>query len=277
MQSIHVRPDANACRRRVLRTSSDDELLTLVRGGSGAAFSELYERHYPDAHRYAGRLARRHLGNDAADDIVAEAVRRVLTALHRGNGPVIGFRQYLFTAVRTVTFTKQRGCAHEDLVDVAPEHGLPAAGEEVDAAVAMTAFASLPQRWRDVLWATKIRELTPTEFAPTVGLRANSAAALAVRAREALRIAYVRAHLPAGREQACAEVLDVLARRLVTAIAPSQQRIADQHLAECADCHRAATVIDEELDIWMRSVGRHAVVESFRVEFCSRRSVDNVA
>ena len=110
--------------------------------------------------------------------------------------------------------------------------------------MAMEAFESLPHRWRQVLWMTKVDELTPTEVAPLIGLSANSVAALAVRAREALRIAFVRAHLPHPTSHGCRVVLDLVARRAVASIAPNKELFVTKHLAGCESCRDATAGVE---------------------------------
>ena len=115
MEPPHARTIARnrrAARRDDLRKSSDAELLTLLSDGNSQALETLYRRHYHDALRFAQRLSSR---SDlrTAEDIVSEAIRRVLTALDGGHGPVIGFREYLFTAVRSVSMSPPRSSHHE--------------------------------------------------------------------------------------------------------------------------------------------------------------------
>jgi len=57
------------------------------------------------------------------------------------------------------------------------------------------AFSSLPERWRTVLWQVEVEGERPAVVAPHFGLSANATAALARRARDGLRAAYLQAHL----------------------------------------------------------------------------------
>jgi DNA-directed RNA polymerase specialized sigma24 family protein len=65
------------------------------------------------------------------------------------------------------------------------------------------AFRSLPERWQAVLWHTDIEASGPAEIAWLLGLSANSVAALAYRAREGLRQAYLQMHLSEVVRQEC--------------------------------------------------------------------------
>ena len=272
-QSVHPAAvgDRVPLRHVHLQSATDEALLAWVRQGNGGAFTELYRRHYPDSLRYATRLTRRGSHHDSPDDVVSEAMRKVLSALRRGHGPTIGFRQYLFTAVRSVTATA-RVTTHERRADHRGDHradpradhrgdhrvddhadaGAPATDDGLDAIVAMEAFESLPHRWRQVLWMTKVDGLTPTEAAPLIGLSPNSVAALAVRAREALRVAFVRAHRPRARTHNCRVVLDLVARRAVVQLPHTRELFVTKHLTACESCRYAAADIERELDQWSR-------------------------
>ena len=63
------------------------------------------------------------------------------------------------------------------------------------------AFASLPERWQAVLWHTEIEGARPADVAPLLGLTANGVAALAYRAREGLRQAYLQMRPRPGRRR----------------------------------------------------------------------------
>lgn len=243
--------------------TTDDELLGRVHEGDAAAFAELYERHHHDAYQYARRLSRRYLNGDAAEDVLAEAVRKVLTALRGGSGPTTGFRRYLFTAIRSVTFTERSGPQTDDNEPPATMDA-PSADERIDTLVVMSAFSSLPERWRQVLWATEVTDLAPSEVARVLGLRANSVAALAGRAREALRIAYVRAHLPRGKRPQCHDALDLIARRTALLLTPMQATRLGAHLTSCDHCYDAAWNIQQEIVSWGSS-WRHMRAHGCRV------------
>lgn len=259
-------------RHLALQDAHDDTLLTMVREGDDDALTALYQRHYPDALRYARRLSSRSLGAQAADDVAAEAVRKVLAAMRGGRGPIDGFRQYLFTAVRSVACTNARGAGRDQPLDELPDTAQPTPDDTaVDLLVALAALASLPERWRSVLWAAHVSDLTPHEIAPLLGLRPNAVSALAARAREALRIAYLHAHLPRPSRPSCHAALTILARQLVVPIAASQQRLLDDHLLTCDDCRRAVRVIGDELASWSRATGTAAGVPVFRLAAITTR------
>lgn len=238
--------------------ASDDELLQEVQAGSRSAFAELYRRHHADARRYAQRLVRCRVTTESADDVVAEAVRRTLSALRSGRGPRTGYRRYLFTAIRTAAAFRHSPMCDDD-VDLEALAGAAHANpdEGLDGQVAMAAFATLPERSRQVLWETSVRGLSPRQVAPLFGVTPNTASALAARSRRALRIAYVRQHLPRAADHVCNSAMDLVARSAVVAPTPAQRRQVEAHLAECVACRGATDTLNGEC----RGIGAHPLTE----------------
>src|ERR1700742_3023422 len=135
----------------------DAELIAAVRAGDGSAFGVLYERHLVAAKRAAACLA-----NTPAEreDLVAEAFTRVLRMLREGRGPDADFRPYLLVTLRNVAINiSSRGASvslYADVPEVRPAGpGDDPVIERWHATVAADAFASLPERWRVVLWHTE--------------------------------------------------------------------------------------------------------------------------
>ncbi|MGH3466292.1 MAG: RNA polymerase sigma factor, partial [Thermocrispum sp.] len=185
-------------------------LLSRLRGGQDEAFGELFEQHSSAVRRLARSLA-----NDAseAEDVTAETFFRVLRAIKRGNGPNDNVRGYLLTVARRVAW-EWKGAAHDVPVsddELTNRAGAtePAAARSAEYSLITRAFTSLPERWRTVLWRTEVEGDQPAVVAPHFGLSPNATAALARRARQGLRAAYLQAHL--GTQQGnngCRSVLD---------------------------------------------------------------------
>lgn len=227
-------------------TASDDLLLGFGRRGDHAALTELYRRHRSSAVRYARHLAWRQLGPDAAEDVVAEAMHNTLRAISRGKGPLTGFRPYLFTAIQRVVTT---ACHHRAAqLRLAPalatEMAVPSPDDDVSPFVAMEAFATLPRRWQKVAWSILVRDLSTEQAADELGLSEDTVTSIVTRAREALRVAFVRSHLPTARDPACSEALDLLARRLATRLSPAQRRRLSAHLDGCTACSGADVLLE---------------------------------
>src|SRR5262245_10439529 len=220
-----------------LSALSDAELITSVRAGSDAAFAVLYERHAG-----AARAAARSLGASRSDvdDLVAEAFTRVLSALQRGAGPEVAFRPYLMTCVRNAWYDKARKDGRVDVPGEVPEDinlallNVPPDSE--DARMVAAAFASLPERWQMVLWHTEVEGRPAAEVAPLLSLAPNAVAALAYRAREGLRQAYLQAHLQLPPPDACRDTVMKLGAYVRDGLAARDRRKVDEHLKSCEPC-----------------------------------------
>lgn len=218
---------------------SDIDLLTASRSGDKDAYATLYERHVPAARALARQLVR---GRAEADDVVAEAFAKVLAQLRRGRGPDGAFRPYLLTTVRRAAIDRLR--AEGKLVVSGEMEAFDPGVRFADPAVAKLertmiarAFASLPERWRAVLWHTEIEGARPAEVAALLGLTANGVAALAYRAREGLRQAYLQMHLSGVARGECRPVVTKLGAYVRGGLAKRDTAAVAAHLDNCADCH----------------------------------------
>jgi len=215
----------------------DAELIAAVRGGDLDSYGELYARHV-DAAR---RLARQLTSPADADDLVSDAFTKVLTVLQRGGGPDLAFRAYLLTAVRRLHVDRLRaGSRLRPVDDLTPfDPGLPfhdTAVEGFETAAAAKAFASLPERWQMVLWHTEVEGQKPADIAPLLGMSANSVAALAYRAREGLRQAFLSQHAADMDDVDCAWTRDHLGAYVRGGLSRRDSGRVDDHLAECRAC-----------------------------------------
>jgi RNA polymerase sigma factor (sigma-70 family) len=195
---------------------ADAELIAASRAGDTTAYATLYERHAAAAHRLARQLVR---GHAEADDIVAESFAKLLDLLRRGGGPEGVFRPYLLTTVRRAAYDRHRAERRQVVTDQmeAFDPGVPFADPAVanlERTMIARAFASLPERWQAVLWHTEIEGAKPAEVASLLGLTANGVAALAYRAREGLRQAYLQMHLSDAARSECLPVHSSQAPRL---------------------------------------------------------------
>lgn len=221
---------------------TDAQLLRRSRDGDRHAFSELWRRHAPIAVAYA-----RSLGAAPPDpeDVVSDAFLNILHLLRAGKGPEDRFRPYLLTTVRNTWVSAARRAPATLSIDDA-EHPVSTLGAiDVDAMVNSTtiaeAFSSLPERWQHALWLSEVEQLPPRAIADVLQLRPNSVAALTYRARDALRKAWIRAHLrhaPEGTEHA--RVIELLGAYAHDDLSPRSQRVVTSHLDDCADCRAAA-------------------------------------
>ncbi|MEU9019420.1 sigma-70 family RNA polymerase sigma factor [Actinomadura sp. NPDC048394] len=222
--------------------TGDAALISRVRDGDVSAYATLYERHVA-----AARGLARHLtgGSDAAaaEDAVQDAFAKVLGVLRRGAGPDTGFRPYLLTAVRRAVYDRRRADRRVHRTDRIEEfdEGVPfedPALAELERSMIVQAYRSLPDRWQEVLWHTEVEGAKPADVAPLLGLTANGAAALAYRAREGLRQAYLQMHVAGlgDTRRECRPTLERLGPFVRGALAARESRRIQRHLDGCAGC-----------------------------------------
>jgi RNA polymerase sigma factor (sigma-70 family) len=232
----------------------DAALIAAVRGGDITAYGELYDRHLVAARRVAAAIA---ADRAEREDLIAEGFTRVLRILRSGEGPDEDFRPYLLTTIRNTMISWRRRDAAVSPVAEVPEV-LPGAGSDepvgsrMHATVAADAFASLPERWRTVLWRTEIDGDPPARIAEDLGMTPNGVAALAYRAREGLRQAYLDQHVPEARRRNCRNVSGQLARWVRDGLSDLKAHRIAAHLDRCADCRELAAglrQLNEELPV----------------------------
>ncbi|MGW3468649.1 sigma-70 family RNA polymerase sigma factor [Saccharopolyspora sp. NPDC000995] len=229
---------------------SDGELLEKVRNGSSTAYAQLYERHVAAAYNMARQVAK---SPAEADDLVSEAFAKVLDTLRDGRGPNTAFRAYLLTALRHTAYDRTRRERKVQLADdVAEVSGADVSVPFTDTAVAglertlaAQAFARLPERWQTVLWHVEVEGQTPAQVAPLLGLTPNGVSALAYRAREGLRQAYLQVHLgqlddaESGVEQ-CRAAVDRLGAWTRGGLSKRETTQVEAHLDGCDRCRALA-------------------------------------
>src|SRR5262245_14752441 len=217
--------------------ASDAELISQVRAGDIASYGLLYDRHR-DA---AKRLARQLTSSAEADDLVSESFAKVLPILQDGGGPDVSFRAYLLTCVRRVHIDRVRADDRlQPTDDLEPfDPGTPfqdPALDDFERAATARAFASLPERWHLVLWHTEVEGEKPADIAPLLGMTANSVAALAYRAREGLRQAYLRSHLADTADDSCRWVTEHLGGFVRGGLSRRDHAKVEEHLDDCRRC-----------------------------------------
>ncbi|MBV9829998.1 MAG: sigma-70 family RNA polymerase sigma factor, partial [Marmoricola sp.] len=224
---------------------TDPELITRVREGDVAAYGALFSRHVDSAKR----LARTLVSGPDADDLVSEAFVKVLNVLLAGGGPDVAFRAYLLTAVRRLHVDKvrstQRATPTDDLTPY--DRGVPFTDTAVagfEGSAAAKAFASLPERWQLVLWHLEVENQKPAEIAPLLGMSPNSVSALAYRAREGLRQAFLTMHTGELAEDECRDTHAMLGSYVRRGLARRDAARVQEHLDRCRRC--ASTYLELE-------------------------------
>ncbi|PII99515.1 hypothetical protein BMH28_10435, partial [Leucobacter sp. OLCS4] len=218
----------------------DPALLEASRAGDTAAFAELWSRHSA-----AGRVAARSLAPHLdADDLVSEAYLKILALVRDGRGPTGAFRPYLYRVIKTTAADMDRGSVEQDAepeMVPTPESEIPGADEVFDHDTVARAFTTLNERWQAVLWYTEVEGLPPREIASILGVSPNGVSALAVRARKALRTAWIDAHVEQDVvSEECASTRKLLQRYGQHRLTPGKRRAVEAHLDDCAACRSAS-------------------------------------
>jgi len=166
----------------------DEELEVRWRGGSAAAFSELFRRHYRGAVGYARGV----LGDAAAAEDVAQQAFLNLLQRRQGRGR---FRALLYTAVRNLALNERRrrrrkyvaqtGLTEEPVRhERAPVAGLIADEERV---AVDAALAELAPDEREALCLKETRGLTYREIGQVMSLHPDAVRRRVARALTRLR------------------------------------------------------------------------------------------
>nr|WP_227411695.1 sigma-70 family RNA polymerase sigma factor [Cryobacterium sp. BB736] len=225
--------------------ASDEALVLRSRSGNSRAFAELWRRHATAARRVAGEFTT----SLDADDLVSEAYLRIYEQVRAGGGPTGAFRPYLYTVIRNLAArwgSADRAVQVPDL-DAVAEPILPDDPSlELDRSLTARAFGALPARWQAVLWYTEVEGLDPHQVAPYLGMNANSVAALAYRAREGLRRAWLQAHVShAGVTRECRWVSARIGDRSRDGLGARDRKRFDDHIASCARCGIVAEEVED--------------------------------
>ncbi|WP_020663465.1 zf-HC2 domain-containing protein [Amycolatopsis benzoatilytica] len=218
--------------------SDEQALLKRLRDGEDAAFGELFELHAAAVRRLAQSLA---ADRSEAEDITAETFFRVLQALRRGAGPRDYIRAYLLTVARRVSWewhgARRDVPVTDDELTFRAGAGADTPARAAEHTLITTAFTSLPERWRTVLWQTEVEGEQPAMVAPHFGLSANATAALARRARQGLRAAYLQAHLSVNRgPETCRAVVEKLGGFTAGSVTGAEAERIKAHLLGCPSC-----------------------------------------
>lgn len=233
-------------------TGSDVVLTERAAEGDAAAFEELYRRHSGASYRVARAVTG---NNDDAADAVSEAFTKVFTSLPRrsSDGNATQFRPYVLAATRNaaIDILRRRGRSlpsEPDKLDRADSTTKGPAGSVLagaDSAMVIAALGRLPERWRTILWLTEVEGMAPRDAAPVMGLAPNAASQLAVRARAALREAYLQEHLQGGVNAECEGTVPLLGAYVAGGLAARDIAKVDQHLAACESCTARVAELEE--------------------------------
>ncbi|WP_430867361.1 sigma-70 family RNA polymerase sigma factor [Demequina aurantiaca] len=226
--------------------TSDIELVSEVRGQDGEsddAYAELWRRHYK-----AGVAAAKLITNRFdPDDLTQEAFARTLAAIQNGAGPTEAFRPYLYASIRSVSMNwgRHADSATLDEADTFVDPESMFANDALERSVTGTAFRSLRPEWRSVLWYAEVEGMKPREVSLFMGISANAVSAMLVRARDALRSAWLQAHLnSAAADPECRETVEQLGAYNRGKLSVRDRNKVQDHLTACLKC----SILVDELD-----------------------------
>ena len=211
--------------------------------GTTSATGTLYERH-------AGAalvVARRYTDATATPTTSSPTPSRpFFLAIQRGNGPDVAFRAYLFTVVRRVaTVQRTRARRTQPTDDVASlEAGTAWAGTAEEPVLEGfergVVAAGLPRVARAVAGRAVAHRGRGPEAragrARCLGLTANGVAALAYRAREGLRQAYLQQHLQRPARRGLPVRAGKLGAYVRGGLGTRDNAQVEQHLDGCGEC-----------------------------------------
>lgn len=218
-----------------LHDQGDSALAALARSGNTEAYGILWRRHAA-----AGGAAARQFASIAdPDDLVSEAFARILGALQRGGGPNEAFRPYLYRTIRNVALDWRDKTGAVSL-EVTPELEDVDSDPEIvtlERSVTARAFRSLPERWQAVLWYLEVEGMDPAEIAPLLQLSSNAVSALALRAREGLKKAWLQAHVNDNAvPEGCRWTTERMGQYARGGLSPRGRSRFAEHLESCDRC-----------------------------------------
>jgi RNA polymerase sigma factor (sigma-70 family) len=169
----------------LLRSQSDERLVSLARAGHDRAFATIVERYRPELLAMARRL----VSDGRGEDVLQQALLSAFAALREG-AEVRHVRGWLYQIVRNAAVKTRRpaeapldemtasGPALEDLVQ-----------QRALAMSAMSEISRLPERQRDALVGSALGGLGRAELAASMGLSEGAVRQLIHRARATVRTA----------------------------------------------------------------------------------------
>lgn len=224
---------------------SDAQIVEAVRGGDIGDFALLWRRHVDAARRAARAIS----PSSDPDDLVSEAFASILRVTKAGGGPSDAFRPYLLATLRNTAARWSRGSGLVS-IEVVSERDLAHEGsdpiERISERSSVAAvFGKLSARHRTLLWYLEVEGMKPRELAPLLGITPNAVSALALRARDSFRRAWLEAHIhdPSRAEDCRWFCQRVVAQRERPVRGEDAKRFRG-HMSTCRGCQLVAAEID---------------------------------
>lgn len=220
----------------------DRALIAEAQRGNAQASAVLIERYYPRIYSFVSHLT---YGRANTEDLTQEVFARALKALGRFNGRY-PFEYWLLRIAKNLCIDEARRSSHSaeltdpgELVELegipAPDYVWETVSRELVASVVHRALGSLPPRHRAVLVMREMEGMSYADIAQVIGTNPRGVEATLRRARLRFRMEIARAESAEEGRATCRRVL-----RFVSDNPGSRSEEAAAHLAECAECRRAA-------------------------------------
>lgn len=224
---------------------SDAEIIEAVRAGDIGDFALLWRRHVESARRAARAIS----PSADPDDLVSEAFASILRVTKAGGGPSDAFRPYLLATLRNTAARWSRNGT--DLsIDLISEGDLSSEGGDAFERIAerssiAAVFGTLSARHRTLLWYLEVEGMKPRELAPLMGMTANAVSALAARARDSFKRAWLEAHIhDPSRSEDCRWFCERVVDRRGRPVAVGDADRFREHMSVCGGCRIVAAEID---------------------------------
>lgn len=247
-----------------LRAMDDVSLCVLVRDRDAdqeeawQAYSELFRRHFDRVAAQAQRWVRdQHL----AEEVASEAFLSTFRALRAGAGPNENFVAYVRSAVRAESIRVAE--ARRRMEPIAPselEEQLALIDDGFEESVGeraqiLQALAGLPEHWQRILWILEVDGKSLEAVTAEFNLESGAARALAMRAREGLRTAYLQVHAEVAAEH-CRPFVEMLGKYVRGGLRPRKLARIKEHLANCPGCMREVEKLLQLNERLREAVGR---------------------
>lgn len=210
-----------------------------------AAVSDI-EARWREYHTAATGYARRLVGPSDAEDVAAEAMARLLSRVAKDTTRIENTKAYLFTAVRNVASDHLKGRREYPSAEMERfDRPVDDASIREESQLLEQAVSALPASWRHALVAVEVQRLSNQEVALLLDSNPNAVAALTYRAREALRKAYLLAHLGEAGNDGCVATQRDLPAMARGTLAQFRVRRLRAHLEGCRECRLAGAEVAE--------------------------------
>ncbi|KQQ65171.1 sigma-70 family RNA polymerase sigma factor [Microbacterium sp. Leaf320] len=224
---------------------SDDQIIDAVRGGDIGDFALLWRRHVDAARRAARAIS----PSADPDDLVSEAFASILRVTKAGGGPSDAFRPYLLATLRNTAARWSRGSGVLSIEVISELELMSDTDDPIErmserSSVAEV-FGKLSARHRTLLWYLEVEGMKPRELAPLMGITPNAVSALALRARDSFRRAWLQTHIhDPSRSEDCRWFCERIVAQRERPVRGDDAARFRAHMRSCRGCQLVAAEID---------------------------------